>query len=102
MNTCTQSNLHTHINTLTCCKRTHVTFSFTKQSLSTHTHTLSFHYASCADRRGCLQLRACHMLMYSTTHSNWRGSSALKYSPISLRTANGSNPASYSSFYFLF
>lgn len=42
-----------------------------------------------------------HMLMYSATHSNWR-SSALKYSPISLWPANGSNPVSYSSFYFVF
>lgn len=59
-------------------------------------HSLSFQRG---DRHGCLQLWACHILMYSSTHSDWR-SSALKYSPISLWTANGSNPVSRSRFDF--
>ena len=61
------------------------------QPKHTHTHTHTPHSASCGDRLACLQLWACHMLMYSSTHSNWR-SGALKYSPISLWPANGSNP----------
>lgn len=35
---------------------------------------------------------ACHMLMYSSAHSHRRSSTALKYSPISLSSANGSQP----------
>lgn len=48
--------------------------------------------SSSRDTLRCLWLWACHMLMYSSTHSHRRSSTALKYSPISLSSANGSQP----------
>lgn len=63
-----------------------LTRAHTQTRTQTSTHT--FHSASCGDRLGCLQQWACHMLMYSSTHSNWR-SRALKsnQSPAQLMAA---------------
>lgn len=74
---------------------------FSSATAQTHTHTHIFLCKLCWQTWLSLAPGMSHMLMYSATHSNWR-SSALKYSPISLWPANGSNPVSYSSFYFVF
>lgn len=64
--------------------------------LPTSAHTVLLaslsHSRSGRDTLRCLRLWACHMLMYSSAHSHRRRSTALKYSPISLSSANGSQP----------